>query len=266
MDVTAILYALLVLGALGLVFGIVLGIADKKFFVPADERVERIRACLPGANCGACGFAGCDAYADAVASGKVLPNCCPVGGSAAACAIGDVIGCAVEVSEPVRARVLCQGTTSEAVQKYEYDGYKSCRAAIGIAGGPKQCRFSCVGLGDCAAACPFDAITMRDGIANIDEGLCVGCGVCVDICPRNVIKLLPIMKNQVIVCCRNTDSGREARAVCKKACIACGRCEKACKFDAIKVIDGCAVIDQQKCTRCNECVAVCPTKCITVGS
>ncbi|HOR13536.1 MAG TPA: RnfABCDGE type electron transport complex subunit B, partial [Clostridia bacterium] len=119
MDVTAILYALLVLGALGLVFGIVLGIADKKFFVPADERVERIRACLPGANCGACGFAGCDAYADAVASGKVLPNCCPVGGSAAACAIGDVIGCAVEVSEPVRARVLCQGTTTEAVQKYK---------------------------------------------------------------------------------------------------------------------------------------------------
>lgn len=265
MSVSAILYALLALGALGLVFGLVLGVADKKFHVEVDPRVEKVRACLGGANCGACGFAGCDAFAEAVVAGKVLPNGCPAGGAATACAIGEVLGITVETKAPVVARVICQGTCGVAKERYEYDGYKSCRVAASMAGGPKQCRFSCVGLGDCALACAFDAITMKDGIAYIDEKKCVGCGACVDVCPHNVIHLKPADAS-VLVRCQNRDVARVARDVCMKACIACGRCVKTCKYDAIKVENGFAVIDEEKCTRCGECAEVCPCKCITVQS
>lgn len=264
MEFMPILYALFILGAIGLAFGIILGIADKKFHVEVDERVANVRACLPGANCGACGYVGCDAFAEAVAAGEANPNGCSAGGGATARAIGDVLGVAVEEKEPIFARVICQGTNGIAKARFEYDGYQSCRVAASIAGGPKQCRFSCIGLGDCALTCKFDAITMRDGIAYISEDRCVGCGACVDICPRNVIQLHPASA-RVLVRCRNSDVARQARDVCMKACIACKRCVKECKYDAIAVENGFAVIDTEKCTKCGDCVAVCPCNCITIS-
>ncbi len=263
MDILPIVYAFVALGAIGLIFGVVLGVADKKFYVEVDERVANVRACLPGANCGACGYVGCDSFAEAVVEGKAPPNGCSAGGSSTADAIGEVLGVAVEAQAPVVARVLCQGTSGVAKPRFEYDGYRSCRVAASMAGGPKQCRFSCIGLGDCAFSCKFGAITMRDGIAFISPERCVGCGTCVDICPRSVIKLQPA-DAQVLVRCRNSDVARQARDVCMKACIACKRCVKECKYDAIAVENGFAVIDPEKCTRCGECAAVCPCKCITI--
>lgn len=258
-----ILYAALCLGALGLVFGLVLTFASKKFHVEVDERVEQVKACTGQANCGACGFAGCEAFAQAVVEGKANPNGCAPAGAEGARKIGEIMGVAVETGERKVARVLCNGIKGVAKETSRYDGYRSCVVAADIAGGPKACRFSCIGLGDCMDHCAFNAITMVDGVAHINEDLCTACGACVNACPRSVIKLLPISQ-KVIVRCRNSDMARVARESCMRACIGCGRCKKECKYDAIVVENGFARIDPEKCTRCGECAKVCPCNCITV--
>ncbi|HWQ58020.1 MAG TPA: RnfABCDGE type electron transport complex subunit B [Clostridia bacterium] len=253
-----VILAFAVMGAMGLAFGVMLSIADKKLAVETDPRVARVREALGGANCGACGCAGCDAFADALVCGKVKPSDCPVG---SAKAIGKALGVECEESEKKVARVLCQGHEGVAKERYEYDGYASCSVAAGIAGGPKLCTFSCLGLGDCEKACAFGAIHMEKNLAHIDPALCVACGKCVDVCPRAVIRLVPA-REHVLVLCQNSDTGRVARAACMRACIACGRCQKECKYGAIDITKGFAVIDQDKCTRCGACAKVCPCDCI----
>lgn len=262
MNITAIILALAVMAVLGVLFGIILTIADKKFAVEVDPRVSAVRECLGGANCGACGYAGCDAFAQAVVDGEAPVTGCTPGGAKAAEAIAAVMGMSVDLSGTrIAARVICQGECGVAKDRYIYDGYASCATVAGIAGGPKMCRFACIGLGDCAKACKFGAIEIVNGIAKIDESKCTACGQCQKACPRGVIELKPVNET-VIVSCRNTDSGREARAACMKACIACGRCTKECPSDAIHVEGGVAKIDPEKCTRCGACAKVCPCKCI----
>ena len=259
-----IVYAVLALGMLGLLLGLLLHYADKKFHVDADPRLAEIRACLGGANCGACGYAGCDAFAQAVADGEAAPEKCAPAGPAGAAKMAAVLGVSAEAKEPVTARVLCQGISGVAKERYRYDGYASCLVASEIAGGPKTCRFACIGMGDCMDRCVFHAISMQDGIAHIDEALCTGCVVCVDVCPRHVIRLFPASQS-VMVRCRNTDVARTAREVCMDACIGCGRCKKNCEYDAIIVENGCAHILPEKCVRCGKCAELCPCKCITVA-
>ena len=259
-----ILYAGILLGALGVIFGAVLSFASKKFHVEVDERVSQVRDCLGGANCGACGYAGCDAFAAAVVAGEAPINGCAPAGEKGVKAIGKIMGQEAAMGEKQVARVLCQGENGIAKERYQYDGYQSCATASGLAGGPKDCRFACLGLGDCMDKCAFGAISMKNGIACIDPQKCTACGACVKACPRSVIKLLPLSA-QVIVRCRNSDTARTARAVCMDACIGCGRCKKECQYDAITVENGYARIDPEKCTRCGSCAAVCPCKCITVG-
>ena len=256
-----ILYAVIALGGLGILFGLVLGVADKKFSVEADERVSAVRAAVAGANCGACGYAGCDAYAEAVVRGDAKANACTPGGAKTVKAIAQIMGVNAEAQEPMVARVRCQGTCERVSMRYDYSGVPSCRAASGISGGPSACEFGCVGFGECLAVCAFGAIQMIDGIAVIDDNVCTGCGMCVDVCPRNIIKMMP--KDQtVVVMCRNEAIGRIARLQCKTACIGCKRCEKACPTESIKVINGVAIIDESTCTRCGACIPVCPMDCI----
>lgn len=259
-----IVYAILVLGGLGIVFGVVLSFADKVFAVPVDERVALVREAVAGANCGACGFPGCDGFAEAVVRGEAPITGCPPGGSKTVNALAEIMGVDAIEGEPMVARVLCQGSTENAKVRVNYDGYRSCALAGQLAGGPKMCQYACMGLGDCLDVCKFGAIRMEGSIAVIDEEKCTACGMCVDACPRGVIKLLP-RKAIVTVRCQNQASAKEARESCAKACISCKRCEKACEFDAIHVNNGFASIDPQKCTLCEACVAVCPCNCITVS-
>ena len=258
-----VLYALLALGGVGAIFGLILDIADKKFAVEQDERVTKVRAACAGANCGACGYPGCDGFAAAVVKGEAPVNGCTAGGAKTAAAIAAIMGVSAGSSEPKVARLLCQGAHGVAKERYHYDGYKSCQMASQMVGGPKMCSYSCVGLGDCMDVCKFDAIKIENGIAVFDENKCVACGMCEKTCPRHAIAVVP-KDATVLVRCQNSDTGRVAVEACMKACIACKRCEKTCQYDAIHVANGFASIDTSKCTRCGECAKVCPRGCITV--
>ena len=261
MELMPILYALGVLLLLGLVFGIALSIAAKKFAVEQDERVGLIKNALGGANCGACGFAGCDAFAEAVVKGEAPVDGCIAGGNKCARQIAEIMG--VSAGEKVInvARVRCQGTCENVSPRYTYTGVQTCRAAAAISGGPKACEFSCLGYGDCLERCKFNAISIRDGVARIDDTKCTGCGVCAETCPRNIINLIP-RDRTVVVLCRNKATGKIARTQCKTACLGCKRCEKACPSDSIHVLDGVAEINPDTCTRCGACVETCPSHCI----
>lgn len=265
MNITYIAYAICVLGGIGVVFGVILTFADRFFAVSVDPRIASIQAELPGANCGACGYPGCDAFAEAVAKGEAKVGGCVPGGARVSAAIADLM----EKSDapdhkPRIARVMCQGAAGISKQRYQYDGYQSCQMASGMVGGPKLCRYACVGLGDCVAVCAFGALSVEGGLARIDEGKCTACGMCEKTCPRGSIQLLPV-DNNILVRCQNQDAARDARQVCMKACIGCSRCEKECKVDAIHVRDGFAHIDLGKCTRCGDCANVCPVGCIVIG-
>ena len=256
-----ILTALLVVAVVGLFAGILLAVASHFFAVPENEVAKKVRECLPGANCGACGFAGCDAYAEAVADGKAEANLCIPGGADVAAQLSEVLGVEISAGAAKVARVNCSGDCSAVTQKVIYEGIESCKAASMLYGGPSSCKFGCVGLGDCVAECPVGAITVKDTLARINPKVCIACGKCVKICPKGIISLVE-EDIATAVACNNKDKGAVARKDCKNACIGCKKCEKTCQYDAIKVIDNLAVIDYDKCKNCGECAKACPTGCL----
>ena len=257
--------AILVVGITGLIFGVVLSIASIIFAVKKDERIDLIEEALPSANCGACGFAGCSAYASEIVKNGAPVNLCSVGKSPVAKRIGEIMGLdAQEVEEKV-AKVMCGGTCTNAEDKYIYEGVSNCKVAMRLGGGAKVCKFGCLGLGTCVEVCGFDAIKIIDGVAEIDEEKCAGCGKCVDICPKNVIKIVP--KNaRIYALCNNKDKGPQVNKYCKVSCIGCKICEKNCPEGAIAVLDNLAVIDYEKCTGCGICSEKCPKKVIKIKS
>ena len=260
MDMTNIVSAVLVLFIMGVVFALLLGIAAKVFAVEVDERIPQVRDCLPGANCGGCGFPGCDGLAAAIVEGKAPVNGCPVGGAAAEAKIAEVMGVEADGAEPMVAHVHCNGGCN-AIDKTKYDGLQDCSAAMRVAGGPKECAYGCMGLGSCVKECAFDALHIVDGKALVDPEKCVACGKCVAACPKKLIDLVPKSK-KVHVNCKNQDKGAQAMKVCSNSCIGCMKCEKTCKFDAIHVINNVAVIDYDKCKNCKMCSKACPKNAI----
>lgn len=257
-----ILLPIVSLGGMSLLFGAGLAFASKKFAVEVDQREIDIREILPGANCGACGYPGCDGYAAAVAAGQAPATDCPVGGTKVAEGICSIMGLDADTVERRVARVLCAGDCDNAPNKYQYDGIEDCVAASMLADGPKKCSYGCLGLGTCVRACPFDAIHIDEkGIAVVDRDKCTGCEKCVVACPKGIIEMIPD-SSKVQVACMSKDRARDVRSACKVGCIACKICEKACEFDAIKVENNIARIDYEKCTNCMVCAEKCPTKAI----
>lgn len=257
-----ILIPALVLGVLALLFGIGLAIASKKLAVKTDERIPLVRQCLSGANCGGCGYPGCDGYAAAIVNdGDGVPmNLCPSGGNEATQKIAQIMGVEAPQNEGVKcvANIICRGSGDNCRIRFDYQGEKTCRAVAMTAEGDKACRYACVGYGDCVAVCPFDAIHLtNDRIAYVDESKCMGCGKCVAACPKNVIRLEPHYKLRVK--CRALEKGKTVREACKAGCIGCGLCAKNCKFGAITMVNNLPVIDRDKCGGCLECARHCPT-------
>lgn len=259
--ITQILIPVLSMAALGLIFGLGLACTLKIFGIETDATVALIITKLPGANCGACGKAGCAGFAEALKKGEVLPAGCVVSNEEARRSISELLG--VEYNPKVKtvATVRCGGGKN-AKDKYHYRGIKSCKAASLVFGGQKECSYGCLGFGDCASVCPFEAIKMKDELPEVDINKCTACGKCVAACPKNLFVLAPVEK-EYYVKCNSKDPGRVVAKACKRGCIACGKCVKACPVAAIALTDNLAAIDYAKCENHGKCFEVCPTKCIT---
>lgn len=258
---TVVLPAIIV-AAVGLIFGIILTVASKLMYVPVDEKIAAIRDVLPGANCGGCGYAGCDDYANAFGENPDLsPSLCPVGGADLANQIAAILGVEAGAVEEKVAMVMCQGNFDATKQIMETDRIRSCKTAKAFYGGNWACSHGCLGIGDCQAACNYDAIRIINGVAVIDREKCIGCGACTKVCPNHLIEILP-KKMLVHVACKSVEKGAATRKACTNGCIGCMKCQKSCKFEAITIENNLARIDYEKCKNCGLCAKECPTGAI----
>lgn len=257
---TAILTSVAILGGVGLTFGTLIAVAHRKLRVWEDPRIDSVTDLLPGANCGACGFAGCRAFAEAAVGGDVVPAECTVLSRMEVEVVASLLG--VDAGEANRrvARLLCAGGSNVATSRARYDGIESCAAAVAVGGGGKGCTWGCVGLADCAVACTFDAIRMSEhDLPVVDPDKCTACNDCVEACPLDLFELMPL-EQKLIVQCKSLLEGEAAEAVCEVACNACGRCAMDAAPGLIEMKNGLAVIDYDR----NEladpsAIARCPT-------
>lgn len=251
---------------IGLILGMLLGLFKKIFAVEADPKVSQIRDALSGGNCGGCGYAGCDAFAQAVADGQAPVTGCVAGGKATADKIAEIMGLtAVSTSRKVTI-LACQGKKDCAKDKAIYNGVKTCKAAQLSCGGTKSCSFGCIGMGDCVASCPFDALSMgKDGLPLVDYKKCTGCGKCVKECPKHLFTLVDTKtKGALALCSSKSENKPQIRKDCTSGCFKCGMCQRKCPENAIDISSGLPVIDYNKCTSCKTCITVCPDKVLTL--
>lgn len=221
--------------AFGVICGVSLAYAARRFAVKVDPKIEAVRAALPGANCGACGFAGCDGYAEAVVTdASVKPNLCAPGKAEVAAKVAEITGKAAGAASELISYLRCSRNDGGVKRKHSYVGFDTCAAAALAFGGPWECNFACVGYGDCEGACPFHAIHMKDGMPVIDPEACTGCGVCVNVCPKNVLHLAP-KDAPVYVPCSTKDKGKAVTAVCSAGCVHCLACTRKAK-DVVNLV------------------------------
>jgi len=249
----------------GGLLGLGLAVASRKLKVEKDESVEALEGALPGLNCGACGYAGCGSYAEALAGGKDtdLTKCKP-GGAETLAAIGKILGVEVDTNA-VRmvAKVHCIGKDGVASRSYQYEGINDCNAATVLFSGNKECKYGCLGLGSCIGVCPTSAISKTgDGLVAVNPDLCISCGKCVDICPTGVMRMIP-EDADFIVACNSRDKGKDTKSNCSAGCIACRICEKKFPAAGYKIEDNLSFLSYDgKGPGRAEAAEKCPVKCI----
>ncbi|OGQ96535.1 MAG: ferredoxin [Deltaproteobacteria bacterium RIFOXYD12_FULL_57_12] len=250
------------LGCIGLFFGIGLALAAHKFAVEVNPLVHEVLESLAGAQCGGCGYPGCEGYAIAVVNNpEVPPNLCYPGKEKVAERVAMLTGKKMAAVEDVIATVRCSCKEGKVGHKHEYIGFASCTAANLGFGGPSACNYACIGLGECAASCPFDAIDMVNDFPVVNPDKCVGCGTCVKVCPKRIIELMTV-KARVYVPCSTKDLGKNVRKVCEVGCISCQMCVKKCPAEAVTLQDGLIRVDHQKCIAYGPaCQEICVEKC-----
>lgn len=259
-----IIIPILICLGIAVVCAVILTVSSLLFGVKEDEKFLAVRDALPGANCGACGYSGCDGYAHALADGKVTAtNLCVPGGDKASQDIAAILGVKAEKAVKKFAYVGCNGTC-EATKKDEKQlcsGFATCKDAAEHWEGENVCTYACIGLGDCTAVCPNEAIVVKDGAAKVISSLCTGCGLCAKTCPHNVIRLLE-EGSAIAIGCSNHDKGALTRKMCTNGCIGCTKCARTCQNGAITMEDNLPVVDYTKCTGCGLCADACPTHAI----
>lgn len=263
MSIAPLLGSAAILGGLGLTFGTLIALASRKMKVWEDPRISEVEELLPGVNCGACGYAGCRTFAEAVIAGREPPATCTVLSEGEREDVADYLGVEAGAASRVVARLLCAGGSDVAVDRATYYGIESCAGAVAVGGGGKGCTWGCVGLADCAVVCDFDAIVMnRVGLPVVDPEACTACGDCVEACPLGLFELMS-MDDPLIVQCRSLLEGDAATEVCAVACNACGRCVVDAPAGLIAMKNGLAVVDYSKSELENEdAIARCPTGAI----
>lgn len=262
-----ILVTIALLTVLGILIAVILYAVAQKFKVVEDERIDLVEACLPGANCGGCGSAGCRDFAQRVVKAPEIGDLyCPVGGAPVMEKVASVLGQQAPVKAPMVAVVRCNGNCENRPRTTLYDGVQSCRVKAALYAGDTGCRYGCLGCGDCVAACKFGAISMdpATGLPIVDQEKCTACGACAKACPKGIIEIRPKgpKGRRVVVSCVNKDKGAVTRKACKVGCIGCSKCVKVCSFEAITVVDNLAYIDPEKCRLCTKCVNECPVGAI----
>lgn len=258
-----ILLAVIIVAGIGILAGLLLAVLSKIMAVPVDEKAQAIEEILPGANCGSCGFSGCSGYAAALSSGATTETgLCNPGGSEVSAKIAEIMGLAAADITPMTAVVLCNGTDENACKKMVYEGVESCKMASQLFGGDKSCLYGCLGLGDCVARCPYNAIRICGGTAVVSPDLCRACKMCVSVCPKGIIELMPKDRAAAAVLCKNHDKGAQTMKDCKVGCIGCTKCVKTCENGAISMDKNVAHVDPEKCTACGNCVEACPKNAI----
>lgn len=256
-----IILPIVIVTILGGALAVILSVASKYMAVKVDETVLLIRAELPGANCGACGCAGCDEYASKIAKGEVATNLCIPGGASLISKLSAIMGTEAGGMESKYAYVKCRGHLGTTEYKMDYHGPQSCEACVKFFNGRTSCTYGCMGFGDCVVACPYDAIHIIGDVAVVDKDVCIGCGACTKVCPKNLIEV-GRKKIDVSVACSSKDKGGVARKLCANACIGCKKCEKVCPKEAIIIENNIAHIDMDKCVNCHLCHKECPTGAI----
>lgn len=262
-----IIFTIIVALVIGFLLGLLLGLFKKIFSVEVDPKITEIREVLSGANCGGCGYAGCDAFAAAVAGGEAQTNGCVAGGTSCAQKIAEIMGVSQSDSEPKVIFLACKGTKDCAKDRGIYNGVKTCAAAQLSANGTKACSFGCIGFGDCVKECPFDALSLgENGIPVVDYSKCVGCGKCAKTCPKKLFYLVnKNLRGSIAVCSNHSDNKPQIKKDCSVGCFKCGLCVRKCPEQCIDLTSGIPQIDYSKCTSCGECIKDCPDKVLTLA-
>ena len=257
-----ILIALAALGGLTLLLAVMLIVANKKLYVYEDPRIDVVEEMLPHANCGACGYPGCRPFAEALVSGVSLPGKCTVSTEAGRMRIAEYLGVALGAEEKRVARLACAGGTNVAINRAQYQGVESCRAAALVSGGGKGCFWGCLGHGDCDVVCDFDAITMNEfSLPVVDVEKCTACGDCVEVCPKDLFSLQPI-NNRLWVACKNLEAGERVLEDCQVACTACGKCAMDAPGDLITMVHNLPVVHYGRNQQGMDPIQRCPTGAI----
>ncbi len=263
MDITQVLIAGGFMAGLGTLLASVLAVANRKLYVYEDPRIDEVEEMLPSANCGACGQAGCRAFAEAVVKGAATPGKCTVNTPSMTEAIAAYLGVDAGQEEKRVARLACAGGDHVARTRARYEGLPTCRAAALVSSGGKGCDWGCLGLGDCQAVCEFGAITMdKHGLPVVDIQKCTACGDCVEICPKGLFSIHPV-SHRLWVACKSLEEGDAAEAECEVACTGCARCAADAPAGLISMVNDLAVIDYSKNHLASPaCIQRCPTGAI----